>query len=432
MRNIKKRKQSIAQGLFALVGAIIIWLFLLSPGLLLDLIHHGVFHFKNLSALDLARLLGKIGLRYETMFSFLDKNVGVIVTMITLFFTMSVYVANRAEEKVYGFSRSELDSFSHTGLYAVRSRHLTYLAPVLMILMINLHYCLSGYLLMLWSYFFLMRQYSRYAGSFDKQRDIEAVVRKLTDCFADELTSETLFEFQFTLENHSNGIKTREEWKGAETIYKELISPCTKYGEEFYYIYSRYYFENVFCRKDFLGNRKVLSLLTKEIAACDLRIAEHAEMGKEDKFLFWGMLVGTIKCFCEEELLFFLEHFLDFRTRSNYTVKHIKRDLPYPILKWQSAMLLTVVEIWLQRNEMENLDLADTIKDLWHYGRFMTEPDCKNIFDSFAELPADICQLFDNSEYQIAYQIIKYDYMNGSRVSAVANLVAYIGGEMHE
>lgn len=67
-----------------------------------------------------------------------------------------------------------------------------------------------------------MRQYSLYAGSFDKQRDIEAVVRKPTGCFADGLTSETLFEFQLTLENFGNGIKAREEWKNAERIYKEL------------------------------------------------------------------------------------------------------------------------------------------------------------------------------------------------------------------
>lgn len=201
----KIRFESLAQDrLSALAGATIIWCILLFPGILLDLTYQGVLHGKILvSILNVARGLGKIGLHYDTMFSFLENNVGTIVTMITLFFTMSIHVANRTEERVYGFSRSELYGLPRT----VRSRHLNYLAPVLMILLINLRYCLSGYLLLLWSYFFLMRQYSLYAGSFDKQRDIEAIVKKLTGCFADGLTSETLFEFQLILENFGNGIK---------------------------------------------------------------------------------------------------------------------------------------------------------------------------------------------------------------------------------
>ena len=276
--------------------------------------------------------------------------------------------------------------------------------------------------------FFLMRQYSRYAGSFDKQRDIEEVVKKLTGCFAEGLTSGTLFEFQLTLENFGNGIKAREEWKNAEKIYKELTSPGTKYEEVFYYIYGRYYFERVFCVKEPQGNRKALHMLIKETAACDLRIAEYGELGKEDKFLFWGMLAGTLKYLREEELILFLEYFLSFHTRSNLTMERMDKGLPIPILKWQSTMLLIAVEAWLQRNEPENLRLADKVNLLWHHGRFMVEPDYNSIFDSFAELPDEICQLLDNSEYQRALQDIKYDYINSSRRSASASLVTSIGG----
>lgn len=428
----KTRFKSLAQDrLSALVGATIIWLILLSPGILLDLTYQGVLHCRIfMSVLDMARGLGKIGLHYNTMFSFLENNVGIIVTMITLFFTMSIHVDNRAEERVYGFSRSELDSLSRTVPYVVRSRHLNYLAPILMIVMTNLRYCLSGYLLLFWSYFFLMRQYSRYAGSFDKQRDIDAVVKKLTNCFADGLTSETLFEFQLTLEDFSNGIKAREEWKNAEKIYKELTSQ--KYEEVFYYIYGRYYFESVFSEKELQGNRKALQMLRKEITACDLRVAEKEAIEKEDRFLFWGILVGTIKCLCEEELLLFLEYFLAFHTRSNYTVERLNKGLPNPALSWQSAMLLTVVEVWLLQNDPENPELADKVNLLWRHGRSMTEPDCISIFDSFAELPDEVCQLFDDSVYQRALQNIKYDYRNSSRRSAAANLVASTGGETHE
>ena len=95
-------------------------------------------------------------------------------------------------------------------------------------------------------------------------------------------------------------------------------------------------------------------------------------------------------------------------------------------------MLLTVVEVWLLQNDPENPELADKVNLLWRHGRSMTEPDCISIFDSFAELPDEVCQLFDDSEYQRALQNIKYDYRNSSRRSAAANLVASTGGETHE
>lgn len=432
--DIKKRLISFVQdSLLPLIGATIIWLFLLLPGILLDLTYQGVIHCKILmSALDLMRGFGKAGLHYGTMFSFLDNNAGIIVTMVTLFFTMSIHVANRAEERIYGFYRSELDDLLHTVPCVVRSRHLNYLAPILMIIMINLHYCLSGYLVLLWSYFFLMRQYSRYAGSFDKRRYMEGVVRKLTNCFVGGLTSETLFEFQLTLENFGNGIKVKEEWKNAEKIYCILTNPCTKYKEELYYIYGRYYFEGVFCGKEFQENRNALHMLKKETAACDLRIAHYEEMQKKDKFLYWGILVGTIKSFCEEELILFLEYFLAFNMRSNYTMEYINKNLPSSILKWQSTMLLTAVEVWLQRNEAENLKLVDKVNLLWRHGRCLIEPKYESIFDSFAELSDEIRLLFDDSDYQRALKKIKYDYVNHSKKSAIANLVAFVGGERYE
>lgn len=432
--DIKKRFISLVQNsLLPLVGAIIIWLFLLIPGILLDLTYQGVIQCKILvSALDVIRGFGKVGLHYAPMFSFLDNNVGIIVTMVTLFFTMSIHVANRAEGRVYGFSRRELDDLLRTNSCAVRSRHLNYLAPILMIIMINLHYCLGGYLVLLWSYYFLMRQYSRYAGSFDQHRYMEGAVRKLTNCFVGGLTSETLFEFQLTLENFSSGIKVKEEWKNAEGIYGILTNPCTKCKEELYYIYGRYYFENVFCEKGFQGNRNALHMLKKETAACDLRIAEHEEMQKEDKFLYWGMLVGTIKNLCEEELILFLEYFLAFNMRSIYTMEYINKNLPSSILKWQSTMLLTAVEVWLQQNEAENLKLIDKVNLLWYHGRCMIEPECESIFDSFAELPDETRLLFDDSDYQRAFKDIRYDYINHSKKSAVANLVAFAGGERYE
>ncbi len=126
-----------------------------------------------------------------------------------------------------------------------------------------------------------------------------------------------------------------------------------------------------YCRisgKEPQGNRKALRMLIKETAACDLRVAGYGELGKKDKFLFWGMLVGTLKYFREEEKILFLEYFLVFHTRSNLTMERMDKGLSIPILKWQSAMLLIVVEAWLKRNEPENLRLADEVNLLWHHG----------------------------------------------------------------
>ncbi|MCD8326837.1 MAG: hypothetical protein LUC90_09235 [Lachnospiraceae bacterium] len=142
------------------INSILMAIFLLLPGLVLDFVHDQKITWNWATAVyecirDCARWAG---LHYDNAFQVLSNNLGVLITIVSLFLTMNINIAERSEKKVFGISRKELEDqgMGRWIKFFRVMRVIGFLAPLLMIACIIERWCITGYLLLLFCYIFLV------------------------------------------------------------------------------------------------------------------------------------------------------------------------------------------------------------------------------------------------------------------------------------
>lgn len=344
---------------------------ILSFGLVLDLTYSGKVQRKLFVDIFewLVVTLSPLGARYHVAREILKSNLGVLVTMVSLLLTMNINVSERAEKKVYGISRDELNFSRYKTLYSW-IRGITYTAPIFMLISINLGYCLFGYLLLLFCYAFLILHHWLYNQSYDQAAVQKSVVHMLM-CYSDrgiDEEKEELLDYLSVLENIGNSIEADNNWKKAQQLYNCLMMEAAKKREiDSACLLCYYFFREVFWKRKQLTAMHVIQHTLREM---DMLISEEVdEYGmKMREAILWGMLEIGIVHSTEEDLVMLLEELLYIAERSGRTVRNYGKELPVDAFQNQIGGILALIEFRLDEKEMQHSKaLARKIGDAISY-----------------------------------------------------------------
>lgn len=185
---------------------------------------------------------------------------------------------------------------------------ISYIAPVLMIIFLNFSYCISGYLLYLYCYSFVIVHYFKHESSYSKNRNQKAIIAKFEDCIPDmtELDSDIILKFQMLLENIAKSVKKDGNWQEIGDLYNKLIRDIE--GENILkaYVISYNFYNIIYWRGSNRRRSAPMQLLKSYIKEMDTggSEAKAAPMTAEWSAL-WGMLRVATYMAGESELVTF-------------------------------------------------------------------------------------------------------------------------------
>lgn len=332
---------------------------ILGFGMMLDLTYAGIVQWEMFAGILewLTEKLSPLGVRYHIAREILKSNLGVLVTMVSLLLAMNINVSERAEKKVYGISRHELNFSRYKALYSWIHR-ITYTAPVFMLISINLGYCLFGYFLLLYCYVFLILHHRLYNQSYDQAAEQKSVVRMLMsylDRGVDE-EKEGLLDYLSVLENMGNSIDTDNNWRKAQQLYYCLMAEAAEKletGRACLLCY--YFFREVFWKRRQLTAMRVIEHTVREM---DMLISQRQETAGHSmetrEAILWGMLEIGVVYSAEEDLLMLLEELFHIAERSGRAVRNYGKELPVETFQDQIGGILALIEFRLDEKEMQH------------------------------------------------------------------------------
>lgn len=410
------------------IAAVIILFILFLLFLLVDLMYSKKIQYNWL--IDIiywpAKILSAIGFKYQAAKEILEKNLGILITMVSLILTMTVNVSERAEKKVYGISREEL-SFSRYKIFYKSIRKITYAAPVFMFVFINLGYCLCGYLLLMCCYGFLVSHHVIYYRSYNQERDQEAVLRILIEYNSERLTEENeeLLKYLSRLESMGNSIKKENNWEGAQQLYYALIEKVSNMEEKQAARLCYYFYDEIFEKRNHYIAIRVMRHCIREMDLITVQGIIGGSIESKQEIL-WGMLAITVRRSSEEDLAGLLNWFFNGSVRGKKTVESCNKTLPDEVFYKQTGAMLVLLEIRLVERKMQHgVWLEHKVKSVWKYcKRIYEEKFWKKLLFLSRWLPEN-----EISKIRAAMNNFEDDIRFGSTKSAVMTMLQSAGGQ---
>lgn len=356
---------------------------------------------------------------YNNALKILESNVGVLMTMVSIFLTMNIDMAERSEKKVYGIPRKELH-MSKKGLIYQTIGRISYIAPVLMVIFLNLSYCISGYLIYLYCYSFLIVHYYIHESSYSGSRNQKAVIAKLKDCFLEtgELNTDFILKFQMLLENIAKSVEEDGNWQEIGNLYNKLVQDIQKEEVLKAYVISHNFYDIVYWRG---SNRRrpasiqLLKFRIKEMDAGDSLV-------ETEGVVLWGMLKTAIYKAKEDELIEFFCWFFNLSARGEDVLQQTQKQLSLILLKEQVGMILVLMEYRLRHRGLKSQRLKEQIRTIWEYGReALLGEEYK--FSAVIRLINEGVKEDDVADIEEILRNLKSDYQNRSRNSIITNII---------
>ena len=184
--------------------------------ILLDCVYHDLFYCEKLEGIWNGLRSWKEKsfpmVTYRQSYEILRGTIGVLMTTISIFLTMTINIANRREQKVFGISRSKLTGTRMEVLYTWMRRW-NCLSPVLMISFINISFCLSGYVVFFYCYLFSVLHYFLHRNSFSREKDRGYLVNKIVQYNDFDNDEKKKMEYYLLLENMRKSIIKEGNWE---------------------------------------------------------------------------------------------------------------------------------------------------------------------------------------------------------------------------
>lgn len=401
------------------------WIILLSPAVLLDLAYYEIIHYKPfLKILGIIRIASNFGIHYTAAFSVLSQSSGMLISIIGFFLTLSIGTNERAEKKVYGIYRRELTNNKRLPSY-IQIHRMNFLSPLLMILLLNLRYCISAYWLLFWTYFFLMAQYYIYVSSFSALKDRQAVLRKIKQTLASDVNRQTLFRYRLLLEDIGSSIWETNDWDNAEYMINELNGE-KKLPPYFCYLFSHYFFEDIVCRKDIKDDLKAVHIFLAQMEESDSRILQDGELQEREQFLLWGLMTAVAERWKEAEVLSILDNFLNFAARSKRAMERNETEsdayIPLAVFREQSVIVEICLELWMRKNTVSSNDMVEQAKMLHKYRNAVSRDDRDNIMNLILSLPESVIDTTIDDCVK-CYQELEFDAVHKSRKCRISCII---------
>ena len=409
----------------AIILVIIIALFVFAINL--DIVYWGYAqHSWADMVINNFRGLRMYNITYTGALKIISSSAGILLTIITLFLNMNLNIMQRKETKVCGISRNELYQSKKSVPYFLM-KLTSYLALLIMMIFLNLSFCVSAYLLLTYNYLFLLWNYFIHLSSFSKERDRDILVDKLVECVnKDDDFNKNVIEYQLLLEMMIIDINKNARWKEAECLFdclldkscemgeKEHFAICTLYCEKIYWSDERYYGTGIQLLKDYIVG-------FEERAVKDIGILE------QEYTIFWGMLNSMVKVITEEYLVELLSWYLNINKRSIYIYQKTKIRLLQDVLDAEHEMWLIAVELYLQKHHVMTDKMGNLINKLGSY--------CKDIYliekNKFGKKIAEFLYQIDEREASLLKDIdaeIEKDYRNNWKHTHIASIMQVVQG----
>lgn len=406
-----------------LVLAFMVFLMML-PGAILDFI----YYLRNIcfpagKIVNWARAFFQpLGITYTAAFGILNSNVGVLMTMVSLFLTMNINLAERSEKKIYGITYKEIQNVDTNPTYRNMKR-ISYIAPVLMLIILNLHCCIMGYLLFVYCYGFLIYHYYLHASSFSRKTLREKVARKLLSYLPvhEQWRADDIQQFDMYLYEVGKSIENEGNWQGVAAVYENLVEFSKPYpAMHKVTIYSHFYRVVYWNQKN--PNFMAVFLLWKMwLDKLDNWIGENEELSEDEWALFWGMMQVVVSDASEEQLKQFFDAFLQFKNRSRSTIQMDGKRLSNRVLHEQSCAILILLERRMRTSPFQNEELLTYVKALFAQGERIFAEENVSAFQVICSFYAE-----DSAQQEEISNIIHdftEDYKNQSARSMIRNII---------
>lgn len=370
----------------------------------MDWIHYGRLTaewwdwiFKLLKA-----IMGSLGFCYDRGQEILDKNTGVLLSVLSLIFTAGIHISNRNENKVFGIPRSELECSPLRKLYQ-KIKWVTFLFPGAMLICVNLGLCITGYLILFYNFMFLLAEYLMLMRSYRKDREKDAVVSHLLGKVEENAyqNENHLLRFRIVLSDIQRSFQEKESWNQAELLWGTFLNRTAAYDERKCFVLNYYYFREIFCAGDEERRFRALKIYFSELYWKN-------ESNDNNIIILWSVIFAAVKDWDIDILNSFLEWFLDFSARSIFIVTSSRSDI-HKAQRIQAGFLILVIEYYVKDlTEIPPL-FRKNLTTLWQYGY--------SIFDNKNNDILQCCRMcceeylrYENVRISHELDILKADY----------------------
>lgn len=314
-------------------------------------------------------IAGWTGLRYSKANSLLENNMGILISVLSLMFTMRESVSNRHEKKVYGIPQSELSKSRARKSYN-RIRCVVYLFPFILLLCINLGLCLAGYLVLVYNFLFLYVEFWLLSRSFNRKDDEKKVVEMLLFHAGIKKNGQNCVpqEYRILLGDVRRGIDETEGWTRAEKLYDEFVFQLKMVNIEKSFGLHFYFVKIVFCDSTYSDGGMLLEQYAQRYITELYDMYEDEENGKEAVALY-AVLQCAIDIWNAERMQGFIRWMLDFGNRSDIGVQRRTTREKFEVRAEQCAVVLLMLECWLHNYPLREVQFEDDIALLWDYGK---------------------------------------------------------------
>lgn len=321
-------------------------------GCILDITYQGKIKCQFLvGVLNLVKqFLKSCGLSHSEIWDFITSNTGVMITLVTIFFTFTIEIFERSEKKIFGIPLKELIDIRAE--YWYRELHImVVMLPFFMLAYIVLGFCAGSYLLLFWGYVFLILIYGKHRSFYDEEKMVGKVCQKLSGSFREAVCVKDVKDwdgFKNTLIGIYDSAKKESDWIHIQKLFFEFAKVLQKLEDEICFVAAYYFAFIVFGQENKTHEFDSFKVVRKYMESIEYDDNSDYK-NRKDTILLWGLLSASIPYAEEKELLEFLRFFTDFTNRSCHKIRHMGQEVPNSICERESAMVLILLEEWLKK-----------------------------------------------------------------------------------
>lgn len=412
------------------IKAVITVLIMLFPGFFLDAVYYRVIKCDAIYAFFHYVFL-LTGVTYQTAFEKLNGMLGILMTIVSLFLATNINLEQRRTADLYGIPRSEL--FLARDRKYRYTRRVSYLAPLLIVVFLNLSMCITGYLLYFYCYTFYILFYQMHEQSYNEERDRKYVVDTLVKKYVDANLVDGALIVQLFCERVGSSLDRLHNWNSIQILYKDIVNCLPERELERRYIFTSSFFGSVYFGKDRIHEAEATKFIREFLYEFDSQ--SHVSWMETKWIELFSILEIAIIEMEEDNLLRTLEWLRDFKWRNKRlqdkdecenTDKDSKKNpkqVQYDCICFQRTIIVIFLECRMYFiDRICSLEMANEVKRCWSE---------INTFQYYEEIKRNInfCLYHSGIDFNEVVENLKYDYEKGTKRSAVANIAAITPGK---
>lgn len=172
--------------------------------------------------LFVARGAQLLNIEYEGVTKVFTSNFSVILTMLSIVFSVSFTLFNRMERRTLGLSREQF--YSHRWLQVgTVARAVILITPLILFIMLRLEFSISIMFTTVFIYVFVMISFGLVAKSYHEHSTRKTVIKRLCKCVPKDIYSQDGFlELRMLIESIRRQIEKDGCWESVEHLFEEL------------------------------------------------------------------------------------------------------------------------------------------------------------------------------------------------------------------